>query len=368
MGTMTQAAVAVEPGRIELDEFPLPAIGADGALLEIESTGLCGTDLYFLHHPPEMIRFPLILGHECVGRIAAIGPDASRRWNLREGDRIAVEEIFPCRRCRTCRHVNYHLCEQPNRRYGAISTEVAPAIWGGFSRHMHLHADSLVYPLADHVPDELAPLFIPLANGLKWVRNVGALEVGQTVVVQGPGAHGLGCVAAARAAGAGLIIVCGLGIDAARFEVARELGAHVAIDVQTEDAVERVRELTGGHGADLVLDVTAGAPDALVQAIDMVAVGGTVVIAGVKHRPIPNFDADQIFLKEISVHGVYGRDFRTVEPAIRMLEEAPENYRSLVTHSFGLEDTALALSTFAREGDYEGEPVHVCVHPQGASS
>lgn len=365
MSARTAAAVAVEPSRVELDEFAVPEVGHEDALLEIESTGLCGTDLHFLHHPPEMIRFPLILGHECVGRVAAIGRGARERWGVAEGDRIAVEEIFPCRRCRTCRHVNYHLCEEPNRRYGAVSTDVEPALWGGFSQHMHLHPDSLVYPLADSVPVELAPLFIPLANGLKWVRLVGDLQVGQTVVVQGPGAHGLGCVAAAAAAGAGLIIVCGMANDQARFEVARELGAHVTIDVENEDAETRVRELTGGDGADVVLDVTAGAPQALVSAIEMAATGGTVVVAGVKHRPIPDFDSDRIFLKELSVHGVYGRDFRTVEPAIRMLEDDAERFRSLVTHSFALERTAEALRTFAREGSYAGEPVHVCVHPNG---
>jgi threonine dehydrogenase-like Zn-dependent dehydrogenase len=367
MAAMTQAAVAVEAGRIEIEEFPIPAAGHDGAVLEIESTGLCGTDLFFLHDPPSMIRFPLILGHESVGRVIDIGPGARERWKLREGERIAIEEIFPCGRCRACRYVNYHLCEAGNRRYGAIATAVAPSLWGGFSRHLYMHPDSLPYRIAEHVPDALAPLFIPLANGIRWVRQVGGLQIGQSVVIQGPGAHGLGCVVAAREAGASPIVVTGLSADHARLAVARELGAHVTIDVDAEDVHARVLESTDGRGAHLVVDVTPGAPEAFAAALELVAIGGTVVVAGVKHRPLRELAVDRIFLKEITVRGVYGRDFRAVEPAIRMLEADPARFRSMVTHSFPLERTAQALRTFAREGSHDGHPVHVCVHPQLAN-
>lgn len=355
------AAVAVTPGRTEIEEFDLPDIGPDEALMTIEATGLCGTDLFFYHHAPDMVQFPLILGHEPVGRVARIGDRAARRWGVREGDRIVVEEIFPCSRCRMCRHLNYHLCENGGR-YGAVATTVAPALWGGFSESMYLHPDSLVYRMSDDVPTDLGPLFIPIANGIRWVQQVGGLGIGDTVVVQGPGPHGLGCVVAAREAGAGAIIVTGTGRDATRLAVARKLGADVVIDVESEDAVARVAEITQGRLADLVLDVTAGAPEAFDAALDLAGIGGTIVVAGAKHRESPNVAVDKIFLKELTVRGVYGRDSRAVRPAIALIESGRYPLHELVTHTFALEDTATALRAFTRS-DPLVDPVHICVMP-----
>ncbi|NMH97368.1 zinc-dependent alcohol dehydrogenase [Pseudonocardia acidicola] len=355
------AAVAVTPGRTELDEFDLPDIGPDDALMMIEATGLCGTDLYFYHQAPDMVRFPLILGHEPVGRVARIGDRASRRWGVREGDRIVVEEVFPCSRCRRCRYLNYHLCENGGR-YGAVATTVEPALWGGFSEYMYLHPDSLVYRVSDDVPADLGPLFIPIANGIRWVQQVGGLGIGDTVVVQGPGPHGLGCVIAAREAGAGTIVVTGTARDAPRLAVARELGADVVVDVDAEDPVARVAEITGGRLADLVVDVTAGAPDAFGAALRLAGFGGTVVVAGARHRGCPDVAVDTIFLKELTVRGVYGRDSRAVRPAIALIESGRYPLHRLVTHSFALEDTAAALDAFARS-DPRTDAVHVCVRP-----
>lgn len=356
------AAVACEPLRMELREFPLPPVGEEDGLLRVEATGICGTDWLFYRGGWPSLSFPLILGHETVGRIERIGREAARRWGVKEGDRVVIEEPFPCGRCWICRSVNYHLCPRGGR-YGAIPISVPPALWGGFSEYLYLHPNSIVYKVSERISPELAPLFIPLSNGIRWVQHVGGMKIGDTVVIEGPGQHGLGCVIAAREGGAGCIIVTGLSRDHARLALARELGADHVIDVEREDARQRVAEITGGRMADLVIDVTAGAPEALQLAVDIVRVGGTVVLAGAKHTPVAQFDSDQIFLKEITIKGVYGRDFRAVEPALSLLESGRYPFSKLSSHTFSLAEADRALRVFAREEGGDRDPIHVSVIP-----
>jgi threonine dehydrogenase-like Zn-dependent dehydrogenase len=354
------AAVAVAPRKIELLEFPLPEIGDDDALMRVESVGLCGTDWHF-YQGPSRIEFPIILGHECVGRIDRIGKKAAERWKVREGDRVVIEEPFPCGSCKVCRTVNYQLCKNGGR-YGAIPTTVKPSLWGGFSQYMYLHPNSQIYKISENVPSEEAPLFIPVSNGIRWVQQVGGLGIGDTVVIQGPGQHGLGCVIAAKEAGAGCIIVIGLTKDAKRMEIAKQIGADFIINVEKEDPIERVMSITGGQLADVVIDVTVGAPKAFNLALDVVTPGGTVVLAG-KHQVIPEFHSDKIFHKEITIKGVYGRDYRSVVPAIKLLESQKYPLHIFSTHTFSLSETDRALRTFAREEHSDIEPLHVVIKP-----
>src|SRR5690349_8291096 len=118
----TKAAVLVEPRRIEIEEFPIPECGDDGGLLRIEATGVCGSDVaaYRGEFSADLFPMPLVLGHEIVGRVERIGRLAAERWNLREGDRIVVEEHLPCGRCSLCTSGRQKMCIK--RRYGSVST------------------------------------------------------------------------------------------------------------------------------------------------------------------------------------------------------------------------------------------------------
>lgn len=358
--TKSLAAVAVAPGKTELREFPLPKIGSNEGLMKVESVGICGTDWHL--YQTDTTNYPIILGHECVGRVAEIGKEAAERWNVREGDRIVIEEPLPCGNCWICRTVNYQMCKK-NGRYGHVPITVAPSLWGGFSQYMYLHPNSVVYKISEDIPAEEAPLFIPISNGIRWVQQKGGLGIGDTVVVQGPGQHGLGCVIAAKEAGAGCIIVTGLSKDAKRLELARELGAHCTINVEEENVVEKIQELTDGKMADLVLDVTSGAPRAVTTALDLARLGGTIIIAGANYKAIPDFMSDKIFKKELTIKGVYGRDFQAVIPAIKLLESRKHPFHKLSTHVFSLEDTDLALRTFGGKEKTDKDPIHISLMP-----
>jgi threonine dehydrogenase-like Zn-dependent dehydrogenase len=231
------AAVAVEPSRTAMFDLPVPAVGSDDGLLRVEVAGVCGTDWEIYERRSRGRGLgPLILGHENVGTIAAVGEAAARRWGVAVGDRVAVEEFLPCGHCRMCRSGHYRLCRATDSRgtasflrYGSTPVDRAPGLWGGFSPVLYLHPDSVVYRLPDGLDADLAALFVPISNGIRWVVQEGGGELGQAVVIQGPGQHGLGCVVAAKEAGMAPIVVSGLAVDAERLAVARELGADVTV-------------------------------------------------------------------------------------------------------------------------------------------
>ncbi|HTK64734.1 MAG TPA: zinc-binding dehydrogenase [Pseudonocardia sp.] len=365
--TTTSSAVLVEPRLIDLWDFSIPEIGPDAALLKVEATGICGSD-WGPYNGTWMTELPpLVLGHEVVGRVVEIGADAMHRWGVAEGDRVVVEESIPCGTCRLCRTGRYHMCDplhtRDGLRYGLTPASLGPHIWGGFGEHLYVHPRSIVHRMADSVPVEQAPLFIPISNGIRWVERDAGTRIGDTVVIFGPGQHGLGCVLGARLAGAGTVIVVGTRRDKARFEVAKALGADHVIDVADGPAAQQVAELTNGELADVVIEVTSGSATVLADAVDSAAVGATVVVAGSRGMaPAIGFSPDTLFLKELTLKGVYGHDFLSVRRAIELIESGREPLEKLCTHTFPLHRADEALRTLGGETDAP-DAIHITVLP-----
>ncbi|HUB94760.1 MAG TPA: zinc-binding dehydrogenase [Stellaceae bacterium] len=365
MAEKTLAAVLVAPRKIELREFALPEIDADSGIAKVEITGVCGADwpIYTgalaFYAPP-----PLIPGHEIVARVAKIGARAAKRWGVKEGDRIVMEEYAPCGRCEYCLSGRYYICSgmKMEKMYGFTPLSVAPGLWGGYAEYFYLDPQALLHKIADSVPTTVAPFYVPLSNGIRWVHAEGGIGIGGTVVIQGPGGQGLASVIAAKEAGAATIIVTGRGHDAARLALARDFGAHHTIDVDSgENPVERVAAITGGRMADAVINVTAGAPGALKQAVELATMGGTIVVAGEAHGFATDFDPDQIFLKELTIKGVRGRTARDMKRAIALLESGKYPLEKLATHHFTLDKVEDAIRTVGGEGARGA--IHVSVLP-----
>ena len=364
-----RAMVATEPYTLEPAELPLPVTGPDDGLLRVEASAICGTDWEIWGRRSRGGGLgPLILGHENVGRVAAIGDRAAQRWGVVVGDRVAVEEFLPCGTCRVCRGGNYRICPAtdsrgaaPFLRYGSTPLRVAPALYGGHAEYLYLHPRAIVYPIGDGIDAELATLFVPLGNGVRWVTQEGGLRLGETAVVIGPGQHGLGCVVAAREAGAGRVIVLGTERDAARLEVAAELGADHVLSAP-RDPVAAVLELTDGQGADLVVDLAPGVPGTAVDAVGMAGKRARVVLAASKKgQPLDGFPHDQVVRKELLLRGVRGHDHQSVEPAIEIIRSARYPLKRLCTHRFELARAEEALHTAVRGGELGA--IHVSVVP-----
>jgi alcohol dehydrogenase len=327
----------------------------------MEAVGICGTDWKYysggmagvLADPPHL------LGHENVGRIARVGATAARRWGVREGDRVIVESLIPCWACGPCCRGRYNLCEQTHT-YGLISSLATPPhLWGGYADYLYLHPHAILHPLAETVPTSQATLFLALANAVRWASRVPGLRAGQTVLIQGPGQQGLGAVVAAREAGAGCIVVCGLAQDARRLEVARALGADHVLVGDREDVVARLGALTGGRLADVVVECS-GSPAGQAQTTSFCATGGTIVLGGTSPGQRPAVDLYAVTRRELTVRGVFTHLYDDIEAAIRLLEAGRYPFERLASHELPLEEADYALRLVGRQVPNE-DPIHVAL-------
>ena len=368
MSLPSKARCIVQTGArsLELRELPLPTrLGPEEALLRVEACGICGSDYEQYQGIMPNLPFPLIPGHEPVGILVEIGEVAAQRWGVAQGDRVAVEALLPCGFCRQCRGGQYRLCS--GRRglsgYGYMSIESPPGLWGGYSEYLYLDPHTIVHPISRDIPPEIATLFNPLGAGIRWAHQVPGTKVGDTIVILGPGQRGLASVIAAREAGASCIIVSGLSADERKLALAREFGAHHTIDIERENLLQLVREVTDGAMADIVVDVTAYANEPVTQAIDVARRGGTVILAGMKGpKPVEGFFNDRVVAKELRIQGVFGVDFQAYEPAIRLIESGKYPLEKMHTHTLPLEEAERALQILAREIPGE-EAIHIALVP-----
>ncbi|UKD57670.1 zinc-binding dehydrogenase [Amycolatopsis sp. FU40] len=369
-----RAAVQVADRRFEIEEFEVPRIGPDEALLRVDACGMCGSDVeqYDGGFAALGVTYPVIPGHEPIGTIAEIGPAAARRWGVRTGDRVAVEPVLGCGSCRACLTGAYRRCKGSGNgaainAYGYLPTALTPSLWGGYAEYLYLHPRTVLHKLSGNLPLELAALYQPVAAGIRWFAHDSGLRSGDTVVILGCGQRGLAGVVAARDAGAGRIIVTGLARDAHKLELAKLFGADVTVVADEEDTVAAVFEHTGGEGADVVVDVTAVSTQPIVDAIAVAKPGATVVLAGVKGSgaTVPGFLPDAVITKELTVKGLWSQDIRAFEPALRLIEAGKYPLEQMHTHTFGLGSVAQAVETLA--GRIPGEnAVHVMIAPHAS--
>jgi threonine dehydrogenase-like Zn-dependent dehydrogenase len=367
MAERVLAAVRTGPSRTELREFPMPEIPADGALLRMEVAGICGTDVKMYAQP--VIRDPVIMGHENVGTIERAGRKFVDLHGLGEGDRVFVEHYVACHRCEWCRLGEYRHCEATDwrtnpdaRRYGYTSCEKPYHLWGGFAQYMYLPWNCVVHRVPDGVSAELAGIATPLSNGIEWALHDTKVGFMTSVLIQGPGQQGLSQVVACKQAGAAPILVTGTARDAARLQLAQALGADHTIDVDAEDALEHVLELTGGAGVDVVLDCTAGAgtTPVLLGIEALKRRGGTLLVQG-ELAAFPDFPLKQVTEKAITIKSARGHGYRAVELALAQLASKRFPLELLTTHEFGLADADRAIRAVG--GEVEEDVVHVSLLP-----
>lgn len=358
----TLSAVLEQAGKIKIKAFPIPSIGPDEGVLQIERAGVCGTDPKIYKGMLKVPRLPLILGHEIVGVIEDIGEKAAVKYGVQKGDRVVMEATVRCGYCVYCITGKYKFCENA-RVYGIkASCDDPPHLWGAYGQRMYIAPGSIVHRISKDIPAERAVLInAVIANGIDWVRNAGQVHIGDTVVIQGVGQQGLAAVVASTESGAGRIVVTGLSRDSERLVLAREFGADVCINVDQEDAVKVVADLTSGRMADVVVDVT-GDGGAIQKSLDLVKKQGTVVNAGVtgtnKLTPLP---LDKILFKEIRFQGVYAKQTDAIVAAIRLAESGQYPFEKMVSHVFRLEEAEEALKTAG--GETSEYPIKVILKP-----
>jgi len=355
------AAVAVDSRKTEIQEFPFPEIQEDAGLLKVDIVGVCGTDVDYYRKKLS----PRILGHHVVGRIERIGRIASQKWNVSSGDRVVMEEYIPCGQCIHCRKGKYRSCLQTDPRadgvrYGATPLKISPSLYGGFSQYMYLHPNAVLHKISEDVMDVEASFVLPLSNGFEWMCIEGNAKPGKVVLIQGPGQQGLACALAAKYAGAE-VIVTGRTTSRKRLELAKKLGVDHIINIHEEDLIEKVKEITKGKMADIILDVTSGGEGPVQTSIEVANKGATIILGAYKYQKLSEFDIDEIIKKTLTIKGVRGHSYESVEMAIECIESGKFPIHIMNSHNYPLEKTDEALKTAGGEG--EPSPLLVTVSP-----
>jgi len=281
-----RAAVYHGPQDIRVEAVPDPSDPGPGeVVLDVLRAAICGTDASEWAHGPLLAKPPVVLGHEFVGRVAAVGDGVD---GLRVGDRVVSGAGVSCGRCDWCRAGRTNLCE----RYYTLGLHVD----GGLAERVTTPA-AICRAVPDPVSDDGAAMAQPLAVALHAVRRSG-LRAGDACAVIGVGGIGAFVVAAAAARGAAPLIA--VDIDAGRLETARRLGAHETIDARDRDLAATIREATGGEGAHVVIEAS-GAPHAPAAALQATRRGGRMLLVGLQSAP-RELDLFAFAVREVDVH------------------------------------------------------------------
>ena len=304
----------------------VPQVGLDEVLLELKAASLCGTDLH-IHAWDEWaasyVEPPLTVGHECCGMVVEVGEGVE---GLEVGALAAVEGHFFCEHCLMCQTERRHLCL--NMKLFGVNID------GGFAEYVRVPARN-VWKLPPGTPPSLGALMDPFGNAVHAVFAGGDVT-GQTVAVTGCGPIGLMAVAICRASGAAHILATDVG--AYRLELARKMGADTVVDVSESNPEVAV----GDEGRDVLLEFS-GHPEAISQGLDMLRPGGRAALLGLPADTVQLNLAEQVILKGISLHGVFGRRiFETWYRATNLLQKI--DITPVVTHSCALEDIDQALA------------------------
>ncbi|MDE3206752.1 MAG: alcohol dehydrogenase catalytic domain-containing protein [Acidobacteriota bacterium] len=353
------AAVSEGPGITDVREFTVPDPAPGAGWLRVEATGVCGSDA----HLQTRMDGPTVLGHEIVGRVDRLSPEAADRWGLVEGELLMLEEYLPCGHCSWCRTGDFRLCDSTDLhlgravlRYGMTPIDVDPALWGGYGQYLYLHPRMVFHRVPDGVAAHHAPLALPLSNGFEWVVQEGRSGPGQTVVVIGPGQQGLACVVAAKESGADLVVSAGLTRDGDRLGMASRLGADIVVDTERESLVEVVGEATRGRMADLVVDAAAGSAATLDLGLSLLRKRGILVCA-IGRGPV-EVDMHRVRTRAISLRGLRGHSWASVEWALELLASGRRPYSELSAGTLPLGQVDEAIRRTA-----DGEVMHVSVDP-----
>ena len=332
------AAVIYGPRDLRIEAVPDPAPAEGEVLVRVGAAGLCGTD-YRIWSGDRPVRYPLIMGHEFVGEVAAIGEGVS---NVKLGDRVAVEPNYSCGACALCLEGNRNLCVQ--------RTAVGIDVPGGFAQLARVPA-RCCWTAPRGLGDEQLLLTEPLAV---VVRAVGRAEVktGATAAVLGAGTLGLLALQVLRARGARVLVV---GRTERRLELAHRLGAEAVHSLAAGPGSEAAGAFSGREGVDIVVE-TAGTPEAVAEAIQLARPGGRVVLTGLPHEP-SQVHFFWVVRRELTLIGsmIYQDEF---PEAIRLLDAGAVTVGPLVTHRFPLDAIEDAFAAHRRP-----ESIKVAVFP-----
>lgn len=315
--------------KIEIKEAPVQKMLDDSVMVEVEYCGVCGSDVYFYEGGmcgPDVLPFPVILGHECAGKVVEIGKNVSR---FKVGDKVCLEPGVPCGKCEFCMSGRYNLCPD-------VEFMAAPPNYQGALRTYVVHPEHMAFKLPDVLDTLDGALVEPLSVGFHAAEQGGA-SFGKKVVILGAGCIGFMTMMACQAMGVSDITVVDL-FDK-RLQKAKELGASRIVNASTDNTVEKCLEINR-DGADIVFE-TAGSPFTTRQTGALVKPGGTIVLVGNTHGEV-SYDFFEIMNKEVTVKCVF-RYRNLYELVIAAIASGKADPKKIVTSVYGFDETPRAF-------------------------
>ena len=309
-------------GFIELKDVPAPSIGDSEVLIDVKACGICGTDLH-IYHDEFPYYPPVILGHEFSGTIAAVGRNV-QGWAV--DDRVVGEpHTMACGVCALCRTGNRQIC--PHKRSPGWGID------GAFASLMRWPEPGLLHRIPDNLDFPAAALTEPLANVVTDVVLTQSVMAGDVVAVAGPGPIGIMATLVAKYAGASTVIIFGVNEDEeSRLSLCRSLPAidHV-VNVQKEDLVALVQDVTSGRGVDLFIEAS-GARAAMQTGAQIIRKLGTVTAIGLTGKPSIEFPYDAFLMKSVRYLFNVSTKYESWDRAIRILATGLIPHDRLISH------------------------------------
>jgi L-iditol 2-dehydrogenase len=351
------------PDELLLRDKPTPVPARAEVLVRIDAVAICATDLEIIHSgSPASIQGGLPFnknftpGHEYMGTVAALGPDVDE---FRIGQRVSVEIHAGCGQCKRCRQGMYTSClnygrPEKGHRANGFTTD------GGFAEYAVNHINTLAR-VPDTMSDAEATLVVTAGTSMYGLTELGGLVAGESVVVIGPGPIGLLAIAVSKALGASPVILTGT--RPKRLAIGKQLGADRVVNITEENAVDVVKELTGGIGADYVIEC-AGTEETVDQAVHMVNRGGKLCLAAFPHERVTT-DLAHLVRNNIYVYGIRGEGRSATHRAMELMAEKRFDATKIHTHTFALSDLPTALRY---AGDRVEDAIKVVVTNKQASA
>jgi threonine 3-dehydrogenase len=307
-----------EPG-LWLEEVPIPEYGINDVLIRVQKTGICGTDLHIYswdEWAQKTIPVPMVIGHEFVGEIVAVGSNVS---DFHEGDLVSGEGHVVCGRCRNCMAGRRHLC--------AHSIGLGVQRPGAFAEYVVLPMTN-IWQHWPGIDEEVAAIFDPFGNAVHTALSFPVL--GEDVLIAGAGPIGCMATAVVRHAGARHIVVTDL--NPYRLELARKMGATLALDPRERELAVVQDELGMTEGFDIGLEVS-GSADALRKMTANMAHGGRIALLGIPLGPV-ELDLGPVIFNMLTLKGIYGREMYETWYQMTVMLQSGLDISPVITHRF----------------------------------
>jgi threonine 3-dehydrogenase len=322
---MTMRALVKHPDEFgfRLDEVTIPQPGPDEVLIQVHTTGICGTDLHIYEWDEwaqATIPVPLTVGHEFSGHIAGLGSNVS---GFVEGELVSAEGHVVCGHCRNCLAGRRHLCRQPEG--------IGVSIPGAFADYLVV-PKSNVWRHIEGLDPEIAALFDPFGNAVHTALEFPVL--GEDVLITGVGPIGLLATAVVSHAGARNVVVTD--VNPFRLDLAERMGASRAVDVRSEDLHQVQKDLGMTEGFDVALEMS-GDPQALQDILDNTIHGANVALLGIPTEPFP-IDWTIVIFNMLNLKGIYGREMFDTWYKMNVLVQSGLDISPVITHRFDAED------------------------------